>query len=54
METAWTIFSLYFIIFGSMVVGGLFAERSGNKERQAMLSNKKNKLKACKGRFYTF
>ena len=47
METAWTIFSLYFIIFGSMVVGGLFAERSGNKERQAMLSNKKNKLKAC-------
>lgn len=47
METAWTIFSIYVIIFGSLVVGGLFAERSSNKERQALLSNKKNKLKAC-------
>ena len=47
METAWTFFCIYFIIFGSMVVGGLFAERSGNKERQALLKNKKNKLQAC-------
>lgn len=47
METAWTIFSIYVIVFGTLVAGGLFAERSSNKERQALLSNMKNKLKAC-------
>ena len=47
METAWTIFSLYVIIFGSLIAGGLYAERSSNNERQALIRNKKNKLKAC-------
>ena len=47
METAWTIFSIYIIIFGSMVAGGLFAGRSDNKERQALLKAKKNKLQTC-------
>ena len=46
METAWTIFSLYVIIFGSLIAGGLYAERSSNNERQALIRNKKNKLKA--------
>ena len=30
-----------------MIAGGLFAERSGNKERQALLKAKKNKLQTC-------
>lgn len=53
IETAWTIFYIYVIIFGSLVAGGLFVERSGNKERQALLTNKKNKLKACAQRYNT-
>lgn len=53
METAWTIFSIYVIIFGSLVAGGLFAERSSNMERQALLGKMKNKLKACAQKYNT-
>ena len=47
METAWTIFAIYIIIFGCMIAGGLFAGRSSNKERQTLLKAKKNKLLTC-------
>ena len=51
MEATWTIFSIYVIIFGSMIAGGLFAERSSHKDRQALLKAKKNDLLACANRF---
>lgn len=51
MEAAWTIFCIYVVLFGSMIAGGLFAERSSQNERKALLKAKKNDLVSRANRF---
>ena len=51
MEAAWTIFCIYVVLFGSMIAGGLLAERSSQNERKALLKAKKNDLVSRANRF---